>query len=225
MNKLPFKITKKSFFKIFNLLIVVFLSLTGCEQDDDENLMIINNAQSKIELSQKKYSIKNFKDNFIKDNIKINWNDFVIIEENQSSSIYQFSTNLRSTLSLNENKSSKKNKPKKLYSTTKLVAEVNSDGIVAYQIVKFLGNDKNKLKNVDIQESPNFTGTITYYGIKGAKLKTEFLDNGVLTLLGDQILSMTELTIFQIGIGANFTMNFRGLDYMIQLKDKNMFKV
>jgi len=126
---------------------------------------------------------------------------------------------------LNENKSSKKNKPKKLYSTTKLVAEVNSDGIVAYQIVKFLGNDKNKLKNVDIQESPNFTGTITYYGIKGAKLKTEFLDNGVLTLLGDQILSMTELTIFQIGIGANFTMNFRGLDYMIQLKDKNMFKV
>ncbi len=169
---------------------------------------------SKYEIAQKKYSIENFKDKFIAKNLIINWNDYIVIDKDDTLSTYEFSTNLYSTLSLvkEEAKKTKKNRDK-LYSATKVVASVDTSGSVRYRIIKYLGNNKNKLKDISIQNLQSFQGTISYFNIKGDKLKIEFFDKGVLKGTTTDIQNLDDVKLKEAPIGASLILVFEWVDH------------
>lgn len=75
------------------------------------------------------------------------------------------------------------------------MVNVKSSDDITYQLVKFVGSDGKKLKEININEAPNFTGSVIYYNEKGERQKTDLFDKGVLKGSIDELVANDSLAI------------------------------
>ncbi|WP_428743463.1 hypothetical protein [Tenacibaculum sp.] len=160
--------------KITNLLkvgILLFgfsLLLWNCE---NENLAINNEQNSNI---KEQFTLDNFKNSFVKNNLKINWDDYIIVNEEQNNAItYEFNTSL-------VGKNESLNKGQDYFYKYKLLAKYNTGDNVSFEVLKFISNSQKEIKNVSILNISDFTGTLHYYNLLGETSKIEAYKKGKL---------------------------------------------
>lgn len=99
----------KFYRQYFYLLITILLSFYSCQNDEVESPLTNQSKKSKIELSKDNFNIIKFEDISLDQNLKVNWNEYKVLSEDELSGIYEFTTNSFSTFSW-MNKDSKKKK-------------------------------------------------------------------------------------------------------------------
>ncbi|NMH86227.1 hypothetical protein [Flavivirga algicola] len=150
----------------FLFLIIIFF--TNCNKENIRETPI-----NDIQKIRNEFSIENFNDNTIKDNLSINWDDYYKIENlNNESITYEFNSIFTSSnLFENDNQ--------KLYYEYKLLAIKDDVDIWNIQLVKFLAKDKGMLNTISYFSPNGFSGTLYHYNLKGEALKIIGYENGV----------------------------------------------
>lgn len=154
----------------FNPLVFIlasFLILWNC-QTEDYNQPLLNDAQ-KI---KSEFSLENFEDNTLKNNLSVDWNNYIKSENLETNIIsYEFNT----TLTLNN---FFENDNHKFYFDYKLLATKNSTNVWSLEIVKLATENSETLNNLSLQLLDNFSGSLTHYNLNGKLIKIIGYENG-----------------------------------------------
>ncbi|WP_452221536.1 hypothetical protein [Lacinutrix salivirga] len=123
--------------------------------------------QTETQKLQSKYTLDNFDDVFIKNNLKIDWDDFKSNVNSQNEVIaYEFNTSF-------EVKSSIEN-----YAKYKLLASKNVVNAWSFEIIKFSTNKENISNDLSYFMLNHFTGSIYHYNLKGDNTLIKVFENG-----------------------------------------------
>ncbi|WP_298288762.1 hypothetical protein [uncultured Lutibacter sp.] len=166
----------KNFIKKGILIFGILLSLTNCEKED------LVQTESATKLSQKKdlnidkikksFSLKNYQDNFVKENLKVKWDQYDLYTGSDNSEIYEFMTNLNSKISSLKGK-------KYFFSKYTLQVVFDAEGNLSFKIIRYFSNNKDSLKKITNNSISGFSGTITYFNNNGKVLKLEGYSKGI----------------------------------------------
>ena len=93
----------KNYLKTGILLIGILTSMTNCQKEDLFNTQTLQQTSKKqiqaITSFQNNFSLDNFKDDFVRNNLIIKWDEFIVTENPDTSLSYEFLTNLNATVS------------------------------------------------------------------------------------------------------------------------------
>ncbi|RKE91000.1 hypothetical protein [Ichthyenterobacterium magnum] len=147
-----------------HLLKITFLFLTlimyNCE-----NEIIETNPYEDIQQIQNKFSLKDFEKSFIKENLEVNWNDFIKNDNMKNSTfMYEFNTSLKT-------KSRLENEKEALDYKYKVLAFKDVDKNWSIELIKFLTKNAKTLSNVSSFSPTSFSGTLYHYDLNGKPLK------------------------------------------------------
>lgn len=158
----------KQLFSVKTLLLLVTISLTNCAIEDDDKT-----PKNDIQKIKSEFSLENFNDTNIKDNLSIDWNDFKKQENLDRESIdYEFKT------ILNDN-SFIQNEEKKLYYKYILLVKKDDKANYNMELIKFLANDEKGFDNISYSSLEKFSGTVYHYNLLGETLKIKGYENGI----------------------------------------------
>lgn len=156
----------KNFLKTGTLSLLISLFI-NCSYDESSEIEFSENQKI-----QNEFSLDNFNDLFIKDNLIVDWNDFNIEDSNKNGFVlYEFNT------SLNTSKSIESGKYQFSFRYKVLVAK-NSQNSWSFEIIKFLANDDKDLSNTSYFSIDSFSGTLYHYNLKGETLKVKGYEKG-----------------------------------------------
>ena len=157
------------------LIVGILLTLTNCEKEDlvqdESSVKLSQKKDSNIDRIQKNFSLKNYQDNFVKENLQVKWNQFDFYTGSHNSTIYEFVTNLNSKISPTKGK-------KSFFSKYKVQVIIDTEGNLSYTIIKYLSNEKEPLKKITINSLNGFSGTISYFNNNGEVLKLQGYSKG-----------------------------------------------
>ncbi|NJX16585.1 hypothetical protein [Tamlana crocina] len=149
----------------FGILILFW----NCQTEDYDQ-----NSLNDIQEIKNTFSLDNFSDNNIKDNLIVHWNSFNSQKSSdKKSTLYQFNTDFKLNTKI-------ENKNLKLFSTFKILASKNNTGAWNISLIKLVTNNKNDLEDVFYFSTNTFSGTISHYNLKGEPQKIEGYENGIL---------------------------------------------
>ncbi|GAA3613173.1 hypothetical protein Q4Q39_03780 [Flavivirga amylovorans] len=150
------------------LLFFITIFFTNCNKENIGDVPVNN-----IQKIKRQFSLENFNDNTIKDNLHINWEDYIKTEStNKESIIYEFN-------SINTGNNLFENGNQKLYYKYKVLATKKNLDIWDIQLIKFLTID-NEILDIVSYLSPNgFSGTLYHYDLMGKTIKIKGYENGV----------------------------------------------
>jgi hypothetical protein len=131
-----------------------------------------NDGSKEIELTerqqlQNKFYLANFGDEFVKRNLIVDWNDFVLNINKDSISdtkVYEFNTSFKVNSSLENGKL-------KLAVKYKILASKKSSEPWNFEIVKFLSSDLDPIDVVSYSSPSSFSGTLYHYNLNGENTK------------------------------------------------------
>ena len=165
----------KNYLKTGILLIGILTTMTNCQKEDLFNTQTLQQTSQKqnqaITSFQNNFSLDNFKDDFVRNNLVIKWDEFIVTENPDSSLSYEFLTNLNATVSF-------KNPKNNLNSKYKLIVTISENNYIDFEIVKFLGKNKNLLKDIGLKYLNGFNGATYHYNLNGDLIKSEGFDKG-----------------------------------------------
>ncbi|MHB1148715.1 MAG: hypothetical protein ACYC01_14115 [Lutibacter sp.] len=165
----------KNYLKTGILLIGILTTMTNCQKEDLFNTQTLQQTSKKqnqaITSFQNNFSLDNFKDDFVRNNLIIKWDEFIVTENPDSSLSYEFLTNLNATVSF-------KNPKNNLNSKYKLIVTISENNYIDFEIVKFLGKNKNLLKDIGLKYLNGFNGATYHYNLNGDLIKSEGFDKG-----------------------------------------------
>ena len=165
---------KQTLLKTF-LLFLITIYFTGCE-NEDVNQTTLNH----IEQIKKSFSLSDYNDDFVKNNLVIDWNNFNLTQENDSIPLtYEFNTSFKVENSLDNGK-------QKLEVKYKLLVSKNDLEQWDFELIKFLSSDSNPINDIGYFSIASFSGTIYHYNLNGENTKIEAYKKG---LLVDQFIS------------------------------------
>lgn len=147
---------KKIYFLILTILII------SCEKQE----IVIDTHQKDLKFIQNQFSLSDFKDEYVKNNLVVNWNDFR--KNNEEVTVFTFSTNLASKLESDKNSLSYKYH----LSANQIEGEWN------FNLVKIVAADKVELKNATLESSEKFTGTQSTYDLTGEIIEIKAFEEG-----------------------------------------------
>lgn len=151
-----------------NLLFGTFLALFvwGCQQDDqqtpvDEDLYFLEN----------KFSLENFNDLFIKNNLKVNWDDYTArLDSLSNATVYEFGTSLKGNLMGD----------KKQFAYKYGVLGHNRGGAWDFEVIRILANNAASVDNISYFDPEDFSGTMHHYDLRGRNTRSMAFENGEL---------------------------------------------
>ncbi len=158
---------KQTFLKTM-LLFFITISFTNCDKEDNSEVEL-----TEIQKIQSKFSLENFENPFVKNNLLIDWNDFNTNQNKEDKSVtYEFNTSFKVSNSLSSGK-------QKLSTKYRLLTSKNDLDTWEYELIKFLSN-KTKLADDISYFKPAFSGTLYHYNLKGKTLKIKAYKKGEL---------------------------------------------
>lgn len=132
----------------------------------------MNTDLNSINKIQNRFSLENFKDQFVKDNLTIDWESYKInLNEETLEEHYEFDTHLKSENYIENDK-------QKLSFAYKLSAFKNEQGFWQYELIKFLTDDENSLNTISNTNLDDFSGTVYFYNLEGETTKIKGYTNG-----------------------------------------------
>ena len=138
-----------------NLLFVLLLALLAWNCQKEEQQMPPNEG---FHFLESKFSLENFDDPFIKENLKVNWNNYTINPDSLSNALlYQFDTSIKGKLDNND----------KQFEYKYLVLGQKQGNEWDFEIIKILANNDAPVKNITLLDFGEFSGTIHHYDLKG----------------------------------------------------------
>src|SRR5680860_47308 len=148
--------------KIYLLLTLILL--IGCEK---EETMLPPSQDNLILQFQSQFNLTKYEDSFVRDNLKIRWNDFNKIEEKLET--FDFSTNLSSTL---------RNSKNSIFTKYRLLGYRNNDEL-EFEVVKFISSENLDAITFENFQNLGFSGTIIFRDLNGKPTKTEVYTDGI----------------------------------------------
>ncbi|MCB0747376.1 MAG: hypothetical protein KDC90_07920 [Ignavibacteriae bacterium] len=158
------RIARAAFFTL--AIMAMPLLIIGCQKED---LRTENPANQKIKAYEETFTLENFDDPYIKDNVTIDW-DTYRSEETDSMTVYTFNTDLKEKQFI-------ENGDQQFYTLYKLLV-TEDDGKANLQLLKFFTDDKENLGQVDYFNTGNFSGTLYYYSLDGRNTKISVYEDG-----------------------------------------------
>lgn len=156
---------KQIYFKIIFLLCFVFV-FTDCSKNNNSDIELTQVQQMQIN-----FSLENFDNFFIKDNLVIEWDDFNL-SEHENQSVYEFNTSFKVANAITNGKI-------ELIPKYKLLVFKNDLGNWNYELLKFLSiNDR--LTDDLSYFNPVFSGTLYHYNLEGKTLVIKAYKDGQL---------------------------------------------
>jgi len=174
------------------VLVGISLFLWSCQKESIINPLSLQQRNTEIQVIQQKFTLVNYQDSFIKNNLKVNWNNFVkannmnakVIKANldkldnnlsfNSSVTYEFSTNIQSQVSSTKDTTA-------FYSKTSILATIDkmSDSI-SFKIINYSSPKNKDFEHVNLNSLNNFNGSISFFDLNGKNLKMEAYKKGTL---------------------------------------------
>ncbi|GLU43178.1 hypothetical protein [Allomuricauda sp. NBRC 101325] len=154
--------------KLQNLLFGSFLAfmIWGCQQDDQQAPV-----EASFHFLESKFSLEHFDDPFIKENLKVDWDNYTIRPDSLSNAlIYQFDTSIKGKLVNDE----------KQFAYKYQVLGHNQGNAWDFEVIKILANNAAPVKNVTHLDLGEFSGTIHHYDLKGSNTKALAYEKGEL---------------------------------------------
>lgn len=154
-------------------LFLILIPFIGCEKDEIISPNLEPNLTNQI---QSQFSLSKYDDEYVKDNLKVNW--YQVPETELDAEFYEFSTNINSVL---------QKESSTMYYKYTVIANSKENNKWEFHIVKFTTFDSGKLQNVSLKNLGDFTGTIHQYNFAGILQKIEALKEGkiISTYKGD----------------------------------------
>ena len=165
------KRTFKNLLKFGVFLFGISLLLWNCNQR--ENLLTEEKSQLPEEILEikDKFSLDNFKNASLKENLLINWNDYIKNNDNQENSKYEFSTFFKTQVTFDKGE-------QRIYIVYNLLATKNTSNNWELELIKFIPNNTNKILDVKTTDLKHFSGTLNYYNLEGKLLKSARIEDG-----------------------------------------------
>lgn len=159
---------KPTLLKIILLLFITF-SITNCDKDN-----IIEKQQDDIQQIKNEYSLENFNDINIKNNLSIDWDDYIQQKNPETNSnSYEFN----GVYSYNN---FIENGKLKLFFKYKLFVSKDDSKLWNLHLVKFSTNNETLIQNISYFYLDSFSGTLSQFNLKGETLGIKGFKNGVL---------------------------------------------
>src|SRR5690606_38177368 len=151
-----------------NLLPLMLSALLAWNcQKDEEHLP----SHQGLHFLESKFSLENFDDPFIKENLKVNWDNYAIEPDSLSNAlIYQFDTSIKGKVANDE----------KQFEYKYQVLGQNQGTEWDFEIIRILANNAASVKNVNYLDLGEFSGTINLYDLKGNNTKSLAYEKGEL---------------------------------------------
>ena len=149
-----------------NLLPIMLLALLvwNCEKDDQQTP-----ADVSFHFLESKFLLENFEDPFIKENLKVDWDNYTIRPDSFSNAlIYQFDTSIKGKLVNNE----------KQFEYKYQVLGQNQGNEWDFEIIRILANNATSVDNVSYFDPESFSGTLHHYDLKGKNTKSKAFKKG-----------------------------------------------
>ena len=164
------KQTFKNCLKLGILLYLISLLVVSCSNETTEIQL------TEIQKIEKEFSFKNFNDDSVKNNLVINWNDFILkqdIDTISNDKVYEFNTSSKINTSIDNGK-------QKLAVKYKLLVSKNDSEQWDFELIKFLSNNSESIDNISYFNPTSFSGTLYHYNLNGENIKIKAYKNGEL---------------------------------------------
>lgn len=159
----------KNLFKIRILLFGFSLLIISCSKDNPSEVEL-----TEIQQIQSEFSLENFNDDFVKNNLIIDWTHYSINQQNDSIPLtYEFNTTFKIKNTLENGKQA-------LDVQYKLLVSKEDTNTWSFEIIKFLPNITEKITNISYFSITTFSGTLYHYNLKGENTKIKAYKNGKL---------------------------------------------
>ncbi|WP_452220300.1 hypothetical protein [Lacinutrix salivirga] len=156
--------------KMKNLLKIGFLALgilllnVSCSEESISNLEL-----SEIKQIQNNFTLENFSNSFIKNNLDVDWTNYNQKVNNENSFLtYEFNTHLKVRSELEK------------FSVFKLIVYQDDDDLWNYEIIKFLSSNTNLPNELGYFKTKDFNGTVYHYNLKGENTIIKAYEKGVI---------------------------------------------
>ena len=151
------------------LLLFIAISFTNCDNQNDGLTTPLNDIQQ----IQKEFTLNNFNDSYIKENLIVNWNDFNTIPKDSITSIYEYNTSFKVKRTLESNDH--------LFDVTYKILAIKDDSENwSFELIKFLANNDSPLNNPSYFYPNAFSGTLYHYNLEGKTIKIKAYNDGEL---------------------------------------------
>lgn len=158
----------KNLLKIGILTLGFTLLIVSCSKDQITKVEL-----NEIQKIQNEFSLKDFENPFVKNNLQINWNNFEInLDQDSLFSGYEFNTILKANDFIESGK-------KKLFFKYKLEVLKIGENHWDFYIIKFITENRESLENTSTFLSNNFSGTIAHFNLNGELVETKGLEKGI----------------------------------------------
>jgi len=165
------KRTFKNLLKFGVFLFGISLLLWNCNQEENFQLNENNALSKEVQEIKSKFSLDNFKNNSLKNNLVINWSDYVKSTDNLEKLKYEFSTSFKTQVTFNKGE-------KRIYMVYNLLATKNESNQWRLELIKFIPNNTNKILDLKTTDLSTFSGTLNQYNLKGELTKTIRIEEG-----------------------------------------------
>ncbi|MFD0837257.1 DUF6973 domain-containing protein [Mariniflexile aquimaris] len=155
----------KHLLKIGILTFGISLFIISCSKENVAEIELTETQQL-----QNKFTLENFDDVFVKNNLEIDWDNFKtnLNTENEINS-YEFNTNFKVKSSIED------------YAKYKLLASKNELNDWNFELIKFSASKENINNNLSYFSIYNFTGSIYHYNLDGNNTLIKVYSKGKIT--------------------------------------------
>lgn len=167
----------------------------SCTNDDYTKIEQIERQQL-----QNKFSLANFDDDFIKNYLVVDWNDFILNINKDTISdtkVYEFNTSFKVNTSLDNGKL-------KLAVKYKLLASRNDTEPWKFEIIKFLSSESDPIDLISHSSPSSFSGTLYHYNLNGENTKMIAYKKGkVISKFVNKVKLASSITAKEPSIGGD----------------------
>ncbi len=160
---------KQKLKKLVNLGILAFgvsLIVISCSKDSMEIQL------TEIQKLQNNFTLKEFNNSYVKENIEIEWDNFKMDTTNNILT-YEFNTISKSNGTLTNGK-------QQIFSKYNLLVTKSNDNHWSYELIKFLTINSKSINTVSYFSLSNFSGTLLHYNLEGENIATKAFNEGIL---------------------------------------------
>jgi hypothetical protein len=161
------------------ILLFISILIWNCKDEEVITPSVDNQADNSVKIIKQNFTLDSYQDNFVKDNLKIKWNNynkwininsnlikeqvdkaFSYKEKDNKINTYEFETNLKSAINSPD-------KSKRIYTKTTLIAVVNSKNQTNFELLKYKSFNETQIRNVKVDNLTEFNGTIDHTDLNG----------------------------------------------------------
>nr|WP_143404134.1 hypothetical protein [Gaetbulibacter sp. 4G1] len=161
--------TLKNYFKVRILLFGITPVLWNCEKEEISPMSL---QLTEIQQIENEFSLKNFNDSFVSNNLVVHWDDFISKENiKENTVVYEFNTSLKV-------KNTIENEKQRFDFKYKVLGFKNDSDRWYFELIKIFANNDKALDGISYFSPTDFSGTIYHYNLKGESLALKAYKDG-----------------------------------------------